>query len=275
MPVISSERLKLQISKTGARIDELAFDGITVALDGMIAGRYANRIKKGRFEINGKSYQLPLNDGNNTLHGGDKGFGVIDWKIREEQGNRIVLRMDSPDGDQGFPGRLVLDVEYRLVGAALRIHYTAVSDSDTVVNFTNHAYFNLNGGGPYSEHVLRIDADYITETDSELIPTGRFTPVEGTKYDYTTIRQVKHKYDDNFCLRGKGFRSVAELRGLRSGIRMFVDTDQPGMQIYNTDTHICMETQHFADAPHHPHFPSTLLKAGKTFESLTVYTFCK
>ena len=266
--------LRAVLTPFGAQMTELWYKDLLIGTDGFVAGRYANRIRGGKLRIGGKVYDLDINDKGNTLHGGAKGFKILEWEVLEQSGSSIRFRIYSPDGDQGFPGGILVSVRYELTeDDRLKIDYEALAYADTVVNLTNHMYFNLNGGGPVSEHSLRIDADSITETDGLLIPTGRFLPVEGTRFDFRKMTTFVPGYDDNFVLNGSGMHTAAWLKGLRSGLSMDVATDQPGMQLYNTDTRICLETQHFADSQNHPEFPSTLLRAGETFRSETVYSF--
>ena len=181
--------------------------------------------------------------------------------------------MVSEDGDQGFPGRLTVNAEYRLTGADLNIKYSAETDAPTAVNLTNHLYFNLNGGGPSKEHLLKINADKVLEVDGQLIPTGRLQDVKGTKFDYKRLKRFSPDFDCCYALNGSGSRQAAVLKGCASGVSMTVHTDQPGLQLYNTDTHICLETQHFPDSPNHPEFPCTILFRGQTFETKTTYSF--
>ena len=272
--VIAKNDLRAEISGLGASVTKLCFRGIEVGKDGVTVGRYANRISGASFILDGKKYMLDANEGKNTLHGGKQSFKRIEWQIESSDSSYALLSLESPDGDQGFPGKLMTTVRYEITDNALVIDYTAVTDAPTVINLTNHLYFNLNGGGNVSEHMLQISSGKITETDGELIPTGRLTGVEGTRFDYRTIRDFEPSYDDNYVLDKADISfQAAELYGIRSGVRMKVFTDQPGMQLYNTATHICLETQHFADSPNRPEFPSTVLRPGETFRSGTVYKF--
>lgn len=240
---------------------------------GKTIGRYANRIAGGRFELDGATYTLPTNDGRNTLHGGPDGFSKREWEL---DGRTFVLR--SPDGDQGFPGAMECRVEYAWDdGHALRIHYTATTDRPTVLNLTNHVYFNLGGEGEIAQHELQVDGARYTPLDGELIPTGEIAPVAGTQYDFRALRPLGSiKFDVNFVLddwNGE-LRRVAELRDPRSKRRIIVETTQPGLQLFTGKPGaVALETQHFADAPHHPNFPSTVLRPGETFEATTVYRF--
>lgn len=272
--VLEKNNLKARISILGACIEKLYFKGTEIGKDGIIVGRYANRISGGVIDIDGKEYRLSVNEGVNTLHGGAEGFNMKLWDLVSRDGNSAVLRLFSADKDQGFPGDLTVTVRYTLSDRdELIIDYSAETDSPTVINLTNHLYFNLNGSGAASDHMLSIDADHITETDKELIPTGKLMPVEGSRYDLRKAGRFVPGFDDNFVIRGSGLRKAAELSGIISGTRMEVLTDQPGVQLYNTETHICLETQHFADSPHRPEFPSTILRPGEIFTSRTIYRF--
>lgn len=250
---------------------------------GKTIGRYANRIAGGRFDLDGNTYDLPVNEGRNTLHGGPDGFSKRDWDVARThaEGVRIVMAefaLYSPDGDQGFPGAMDVTVRYTWNDeCALRIDYAARSDKPTVINLTNHVYFNLHSEGEVAQHELWVAADSYTPLDAELIPTGEIAPVAGTAFDFREMRPLgSEKYDVNFAVRGwnNELRAVAELRDARSGRTLFVQTSQPGLQLYTGKPGaVALETQHFADAPHHPNFPSTVLRPGERFEASTVYRF--
>jgi aldose 1-epimerase len=271
---------------------------------GSIVGRYANRIKNGRFTLDGSTYQLAINNGTNHLHGGPNGYSQRVWKSRSNE-EGVFLTMHSPDGDEGYPGNLTLNVHYSWSDDnALTIDYDAVCDQDTPFNVTNHAYFNLNGEGSGSilSHELLIHADQITELDDSQAPTGRFLPVDHTPFDFRVMREIGtdidsdyeqlHKfgtYDHNFVLNGTGMREAAVLQSRASGIRLTCQTDQPGMQlyvannplslpgkgdkIYDRRSSVCLETQHFPDSVNHENFPSAILHAGEHFRTRTVYAF--
>lgn len=250
---------------------------------GKTIGRYANRIAGGRFDLDGKTYELPVNDGRNTLHGGPAGFSTREWDVAltSQQNGRIAaveFALHSADGDQGFPGAMDVRVRYTWDDqSALRIDYSAVSDKPTVINLTNHVYFNLGGEGDIAQHELEIAADQYTPLDAELIPTGEIAPVDGTRFDFRRMRPIgSETYDVNFAVRGwnNELRAVAELRDARSGRSLSVQTSQPGLQLYTGKPGaVALETQHFADAPHHPAFPSTVLRPGERFTASTVYRF--
>ena len=271
---------------------------------GAVVGRVANRIKDGRFSLNGKDYQLAKNCGPNHLHGGSIGYGSKIWEssIKED---KLVLTMNSYDGEEGYPGNLTLTVTYGWSeDNELSILYEASTDSDTPFNVTNHAYFNLNGEGSGNvlSHDLFIDADAITELDPTQAPTGKTISVEGTPFDFRTIHSIGKlmdsdyeqfarfgTYDHNFIINGSGLREAAVLQSKDSGIRMTCFTDQPGLQLYVAscptsfpgksgipyDRHssVCLETQHFPDAVNHENFPSIILHPGEDFRSKTLYHF--
>ena len=275
---------------------------------GAIVGRYGNRIAKGKFTLDGKTYTLAINNPPNSLHGGKKGFGDVVWTLQHADSNSVTLNYKSKDGEEGYPGNLNVTVNYALDGNELTIHYEAATDKPTVLNLTNHAYFNLNGqgSGPIDNHTLQLNADNYTPVDSTLIPTGKIEPVAGTPFDFrqpTTIgsrindtgnQQIRYGkgYDHNFVLNEKRgvLDVVAKVVGDSSGIVMDVRTDQPGIQFYSgnflngtnplkngkRDDHrsaFCLETQHFPNSPNQPNFPSTVLKPGEQYGSTTSYTF--
>jgi len=277
---------------------------------GALIGRYGNRIGKGKFTLNGKQYTLQLNDGPNTLHGGTDGFYAKVWEAKQVDGKKLELNYVSKDGEAGYPGKLDVKVVYTLTDDnALQIDYTAKTDQATVVNLTNHAYFNLNGEGNKSilDHELMIAADAITPVDSTLIPTGKLLPVAGTAFDFTkpkTIgKSIEEKeeqlkfgkgYDHNFALNKHDDKTpVATVKSNLTGIKMEVYTSEPGLQFYSGNfltgadkdgkggksypfrSAICLETQHFPDAPNHANFASTELKPGQTYKTSTTYKFSK
>jgi aldose 1-epimerase len=273
---------------------------------GGIIGRYANRIAHGTFQLDGQTYSIPKNDGDNALHGGIRGFDKVVWAAKQIA-DGIELTYVSKDGDQGFPGTLTTRVRYTLRGGALRIDYSATTDKDTVLNLTNHSYFNLagQGKGDVLGHVLKIDASRITPVDATLIPTGELKGVEGTPFDFRTPHalgerieaddaqlHLGHGYDHNFVLDHAAgqLAEAAEMYEPTTGRILRVSTTEPGVQLYTgnfLDGSItgkegrvykrrfafCLETQHFADSPNHPNFPSTELKPGQIFHSVTVLEF--
>lgn len=276
---------------------------------GAIAGRYANRIAGGRFAIDGTEYQLDINAPPNTLHGGGHGFDKVVWQAEACDGEALVLRYLSRDGEAGFPGNLAVAVSYRLgPGNDLCIDYAATTDKPTVVNLTNHSYFNLagEGSGDVLDHIVSIAADYFTPTDASQIPTGEIRSVTATPFDFTQplaigerIRMADeqllqaHGYDHNWVLRpaaGGGPRHAARALEARSGRVLDVLTDSPGLQFYTGNglngalvgpagrayrqsDGFCFETQQFPDAPNQPGFPSAVLRPGERFRSTTIFRF--
>jgi aldose 1-epimerase len=276
---------------------------------GAIVGRYANRIARGRFRLNGKTYHLAINNGPNALHGGLRGFDKVVWEgepFRDSSGVSVVLHHVSPNGDEGYPGTLDVTVRYTLTDSNdVVIDYTATTTSPTPVNLSQHSYFNLAASGTILNHVLTIAADSFTPVDSTLIPTGVIAPVAGTPLDFRTPHPIGERiasdneqlkiaggYDHNFVLTrpGAGLALAARLRDPVSGRVLEVFTTQPGLQFYSgnfldgtiTGKHgvvyghrsgLALETQHYPDSPNHPGFPSTILEPGQVFRSQTVWRF--
>ena len=271
---LQNGKLKAVISPFGATVKQLWYGDLCIASKGFTPGRFANRISGARFELGGKEYRLAANENGNILHGGPGGFAKRCWDVVMTGKAAARMRMVSEDGDQGFPGMLILNVTFTLTNTEkLVVDYEAESFADTVVNFTNHMFFDLNGGSSAEAHELQINADQIAEMGPGLIPTGRLLPVEGTRFDYREMRDFEPSYDDCFAINGSGMRTAARLLGKLSGIKMEVRSDQPAMQLYNTRTEICLETQHFPDSPNRPEFPSTVLKTGDIFRTRTEYCF--
>ncbi len=280
------------------------FNGPGDAFFGAIIGRYANRIAHGSFALDGKTYSLPKNDGGNTLHGGPHGFNNVVWKAKPVA-NGVELSYLSKDGEEGFPGNLTATVRYTLVKGDLRIEYSATTDKDTVVNLTNHSYFNLAGEGDILNEQLTLHASRFTPVDAKLIPTGELKPVASTPSDFLkatavgaridaddTQLHLAHGYDHNWVLDSGGGKiaEAAEVYDPRSGRVLKVFTDQPGIQFYSGNflngsikgkggkpyelhAALCLETQHFPDSPNHPDFPTTELKPGGRYHTVTIYSF--
>ncbi|MEV0171253.1 aldose epimerase family protein [Streptomyces sp. NPDC050803] len=251
---------------------------------GALVGRFANRIAGGRFPLDDRTYALARNNGPNCLHGGERGFDKRVWDAEPVE-HGVRLSRVAPHGEEGFPGRLEVSATYTLdASGALGIAYEAVTDAPTVLNLTNHSYFNLSGAGNAGGHELRLDASRFTPVDADLIPTG-VEAVEGTRFDFRAARKVGAGYDHNFVL-DKGVSEdpveVAELYDPSSGRVLTVATTEPGLQLYTADhlaepfapgEGIALETQHFPDSPNRPEFPSTVLRPGEVFRSRTVYGF--
>lgn len=280
------------------------FNGSSTAFFGAIIGRYANRIAHGTFSLGGQKYSLPLNDGQNSLHGGPHGLNNVVWKAKPID-NGVELTYVSKDGEAGYPGNLSAVVRYMLVKGDLRIEYSATTDKDTVVNLTNHSYFNLAGQGDILNHQLTLHASRFTPVDAGLIPTGELKSVESTPFDFRKATAIGarinaddeqvhlgHGYDHNWVLDSKGgiLAEAAELYDPASGRVLKVLTDQPGIQFYSgnflngsikgkggkpDELHaaLCLETQHFPDSPNHPDFPTTELKPGERYHTVTVFRF--
>lgn len=282
--------------------DPLAYDSSTEPYFGATIGRYGNRIAKGRFTLEGKNYQLTINNGLNTLHGGSTGFQYQNWTLTQSSDSVLTCKLVSLDGDNGFPGKLSVEVVYTLTSKQeLLILYRAVCDKPTVVNLTNHAFFNLNGSGSILKHSLMINADKYTPVDSSLIPTGELIDVKNTPFDFREPRHIGAKikvadeqlrfgrgYDHNFVL-NKNKEIAAQVYGDLSHILMTIYTSEPGLQFYsgnfmegknllrtgpdNFRTAFALETQHFPDSPNQPGFPSTSLQPSEIYNSYTIYSF--
>ncbi len=275
---------------------------------GATVGRVANRIAKGKFTLDGKTYTLAVNSGPNAIHGGRKGFDKVVWQahpVPQPDGVAVQFSYRSPDGEEGYPGNLQTTVTYALTDAnELRIGYKATTDKATPVNLTNHSYFNLGGAtaGDVLGHVLMLAADEYTPADDTLIPTGEFKSVRGTPLDFTTptpigarIGELKPNpggYDHNYVIRngGKSLTLAARVSDPKTGRVMELYTTEPGVQLYTANfldgkrkakggavygkhQAFCLETQHFPDSVNHANFPSVILRPGETYSQTTVYKF--
>ncbi len=318
---ITSGNIELKVTDYGARIVSIrvpnhngvlgnvivgpdALDGFMTdrtAVNGATIGRYANRIAGGEFQLNGITYTIPKNNGPNALHGGPVGFNRKIWKATVVK-NGVEMTVVSPDGDMGFPGTLTVHVTFTLAqmhgSPEIRIVYSAETDKATVINFTNHAYFNLadDGVAPVLGDAARIDAENYTPVAAGGIPTGAVEPVAGTPFDFRSMHAIgdnppAHGYDINFVLRQHGpDQAVAEVDDPKTGRTLQVFTTEPGIQFFvplfspppaaadaprrlPLPGAFCLETQHFPDSPNHPQFPSTVLLPGKMYQSTTSYVF--
>jgi len=285
-----------------------SLDGYLTGTDpffGALIGRFANRLAGGRFTLDDKSYAADVNEGGNCLHGGRTGFDKRLWHAEPLSDHELRLSLNSPNGDQGFPGQLDVQVTYCLLESSVRIDYRATTDAPTVVNLTNHSYFNLAGesSGSVEAHTLVIDADEYTPVNGELIPTGEVATVAGTPLDLRCETVVgahlrdphpqllsAKGFDHNYVLRGTGRRRCARLADPATGRVLEVLTDQPGLQLYTGNSldgslvgtggrtyrqgdGLALETQHFPDSPNHPAFPSTVLRPGQLFATSTTWQF--
>jgi aldose 1-epimerase len=284
--------------------DWAGYDAAKSTYIGAVVGRYGNRIAKGTFRLQGKTFHVPLNNGVNALHGGTVGYDQKVWTAKALQ-NGVELTLVSPDGDMGFPGELRAHVRYTLSGNTLRIEYTATTDKPTVVNLTNHSYFNLAGesSGSVLDQVLTLNSLRYTPVDDSLIPTGELATVSGTPFDFTHPTPIGARihsqnqqlsiaggYDHNFVVAGGGMRMAAQVLDPKSGRMLTVRTTEPGVQFYSgnfldgtskgvggklyaRNAGFCLETQHYPDSPNRPSFPSTELLPGHPLHSVTTFTF--
>lgn len=324
--MLMSEDIEVRVMAYGARLVSikapdgagnpadvvLGYDTLKAYLDdtktcmGAVVGRFANRVALGKFTVDGRTYEIPPNDGRNALHGGSVGFDKYVWRAREVQGG-VEFEHTSPDGDMGFPGEVAVTVRYTVIRNSLLIHYSAVSDHPTVLNLTNHVYFNLRGNdnGNILGEEIQLNADSYTPTNSEQVPTGELVQVADTPFDFRKSMAIGARindsdeqlrfgsgYDHNFVINGivGTLRPAAVVIEPISRRKMIVQTTEPGVQFY-TGNHLqgefigrhgiryekhsglCLETQHFPDSPNHANFPSTILRPGRTFQSTTVFTF--
>lgn len=292
----------------------LGFDNLTAYLEGnpffgALVGRYGNRIARGEFSLDGQTYSLAKNNGENHLHGGEQGFDKVMWQVARgeaDNGSSVELTYRSPDGEEGYPGNLDVTVTYTLTDAGeLDIRYQATTDAPTIVNLTQHTYFNLSGNfsEPITDHVLTLQADAFLPVDAGLIPTGEIRPVTGTPFDFTEPKaigadidadnrqiEIGGGYDHCWVLNNPeaGFRKVATVVHPGSGRKLEVHTDEPGVQFYTGNflngtlpakgggtygrrSGFCLETQHYPDSPNQPEFPSVRLDPGQTYTSRTLF----
>ncbi|YCM45824.1 aldose epimerase family protein [Verrucomicrobiaceae bacterium 227] len=258
-----------------------------------VIGRVANRIKGAQFELDGEVFQLTKNSGKNTIHGGKPGFDRVVWKLESTAGTgtaeSVVLSYLSKDGEAGFPGNLFTKVTYSLTEEnELKIHYHATTDRATVVNLTNHAYFNFSGKGTALDHVLWIPSKFYTPAGKDGIPTGEIFQLAGTPMDFNEptrigarieeLKPAMNGYDHNFVLgNGKGLKPAATLYDPSSGRAMDVRTTQPAIQLYSGNhlgyRAVCLETQHYPDSVNHAHFPSTVIRPGQDYREEAVFRF--
>ncbi|MFK8161064.1 MAG: aldose epimerase family protein [Lewinella sp.] len=319
----NSKGNSLSVSDYGGIITSIKIDDVEMVigfdeLDGYLApnpyygaliGRYGNRIAGGKFSIGEEDYTLATNNGPNSLHGGIKGFDKHVWKVDTSLGDNgasVILSHVSPDGDEGFPGRLSVSCKYEWTDDnELRLTYTATTDKTTVVNLTNHTYFNISGSGTIREQLLQLDADQYTPVDETLIPLGALAPVAGTPFDFTEAKPIGQDiaadhpqialasgYDHNWAINGHtgALREFATITDPASGRQLICYTTEPGVQIFTANFKpglfsgrdhtplpvqgaICLETQHFPDSPNQEAFTTPLLEPGDTYRTTTVYRF--
>lgn len=318
----NGQGLSAEILNLGGIIKSLVYKGVDVALGrdtleeycnnegyfGALIGRNSNRIENAVFELNGKSYTLFANDGPNNLHGGKIGFDKKIWSVDciDAAEPSLVLTLTSPDGEEGFPGTVDIKVTYTLTADnSIKIHYEGTTDSDTVLNMTNHTYFNLNGhnSGTVDGHSLWLNAGFYTPNIAACMPNGEVLSVQNTPFDFRTTKtlgegfQSQHEqiklfggYDHNFAISGRGYRLSAKVTGEQTGISMEVYTNQCGVQLYTGNmieegrkckgsavytkhSALCLETQAFPNSLKFPHFPSAILKKGEKYDTVTAYKF--
>lgn len=258
---------------------------------GAIIGRYSGRIKNGRFSLGSDTYQLPANNGESTLHGGPVGFDKVIWDVAAIATDSITLEYESPDGDQNFPGQLNVRIKYTLTNEnEVLIEYNARSSQDTIINMTQHSYFNLDGHeGHIGEQLLKVNSQKILETDNGIVPTGRIIDAKTVGFDYRTPARCPKYIDDSFAIDDHR-KPAGYLKSLKTGLRMTVMSDQPSLHLYvggnlfgilkgknNIEYHphsgICFESQNYPDAPNHDNFPNAVLRAGEIYEQRTSWKF--
>ncbi|MDD4991280.1 MAG: galactose mutarotase [Paludibacter sp.] len=305
--------IRLIVADKNGKFDDvvLAFDTLEEVIEkeiyyGAVCGRFANRIKDGKFSIDGVEYTLPINNGTNSLHGGVHGYNEKVWTVKSVSQQELVLELFSPDGEEGYPGNLTITCTYILSDDnEIKMHYEATTDKPTIIGLTNHSYFNLKGAGngTIKDHQLQINADFYTVLDESFALTGEIRPVAGTPFDFRQPTVIGERIDDeayvpgwgidnNWCLR-KEQAGDCVLAGTvyepTTGRKMEVLTTQPGMQIYtgnwienqvgkegkiyDRQDAICLETQGFPNSPNIPFFPSPLLRPGQKYDEWCVYKF--
>ena len=271
---------------------------------GTVAGRCANRIARGRFSIDGRQYQLSLNEnGKQHLHGGFAGFGMRNWTLVASDANSVTLAIVSPDGEEGYPGRVEATVRYSVeAGNVIRMEATATTDAPTLVNLAQHSYFNLDDSPDILDHTIQILADSYTPTDADLIPTGEIVGVAGSNFDFRAARPIRRmrgservKFDTNYVVgrqRTATPREQVRLSSPKNGVQLSVASTEPGVQFYDgmwmnitvpglggrryqVNGGLCLEPQVFPDAPNHPGFPSAVLRPGETYRQITTFTFSR
>ena len=276
--------LSIKFKNNGASIDKITWNGKQIAKDGFVVGRCANRIAGASFKIDGVTYNVSKNDGQNSLHGGAGSgmnswrgpFATKDWTKVSQTADSITYSIHSADGENGYPGNMDMTVKYTLSEEGeLSIEYRATTDKATLCNPTNHLFIDINGNRSYDNVDLVIDADSYTPLSNQ-IPTGEIKSVEGTQFDYRTRKAFdkSKNYDDNYVLNGVGYRQVAALFGKTSSISILVTTDRPGLQLYKDGQgNICLESQMMPDAINQENFEDPILRPGEEFYSKTSYTF--
>ena len=321
---LESDRMQVRVITYGAAIQSIEVPdrqgirtnvvlGLTTLEDyvrdsphfGAVPGRYAGRIAGGRFMLDGIEYFLTCNNGPNALHGGTSGFGKRAWSLHEAGPQHVSMTLTSADGEEGYPGRLAVQVTYTLSDTQLRIDYHAETSRPTVLNLTNHSYFNLagEGSGTVLDHELTIRADHYYPIDAWQVPTGELRRVQGTAFDFMSPRPIGaaiggtdaqlalvRGYDHTFAVSGSGMRLAAVLQHRESGRRMSVLTTEPALHLYTANNlagvlcgpsgrpycrheAVCLETQHVPDSPNQVGFPSTVLRPGQPFDSATIFRF--
>ena len=309
---LDNGKVQAEVLDYGVTVRALVVDGVDVVLgydtieeylanDGYVGatiGRVGNRIAGSEFELGGKTYKLYANDGKNHLHGGKEGFDAKIWAV-ERTDKGIVCAYTSVDGEENYPGTLQVKVTVTLEDKALQLHYWATTDADTIINLTNHTYFNLEGKGDILSHTMLLNADRFCVGDEGCLPTGELAPVQGTAMDFLTPHVIGERidasedcvklsggYDSNFIISGS---PAAVVTAPGSGITMMVTTTEPGVQFYSGNfmkhrkgkngatydrrSGLCLETQHYPDSIHHPEWPTCILRAGEVYESTTKYAF--